>query len=62
VTNYTCSAQYGIKPAFTEYLLGVYQNNNGHEAEIFLKRVDSPPVVSTVTLTVRRTPFLESVF
>jgi hypothetical protein len=51
-TNYTCALQFGIKPTFTDYTINVEQNNNGHEPEIFLLRVDNPPTISTVTLKV----------
>jgi hypothetical protein len=51
-TNYTCALQYGIKPNWTEYTLGVFQNNNGYEATYWLGRVDNPPKISTVTLKV----------
>ena len=36
--DFTCSLSFGIKPLFTDYLIEVPVNNNGHEPPILLAR------------------------
>ncbi|KAG2035239.1 hypothetical protein BDR03DRAFT_537159 [Suillus americanus] len=36
--NFTCAAQYGVDPQYTDYYIEVPVNNNGHEPPILLAR------------------------
>jgi hypothetical protein len=55
-TNYTCAVQsYGYVPLFTEYVLAPTNRSAGDFAPyIWLARHDKPPLLDSVTLTVRR--------
>jgi hypothetical protein len=54
-TNYTCAVQsYGYVPLFTEYVLAPTNRSAGDFAPyIWLARHDKPPLLDSITLTVR---------
>lgn len=45
--NFTCAAQYGINPQYTDYYIEVPVNNNGHEPPILLARRTLDPNSAT---------------
>jgi hypothetical protein len=45
--NFTCAAQLGVHPQYTDYYIEVPVNNNGHEPPILLARRTLDPNSAT---------------